>query len=286
MISLDCQLPLKLRSVRIRPDTGQASGYLWHFGHFMHDLVMPLTDWLVDSNVQPHHICLYIKDSPDQSVGPFRDMIKPLLGIQASLVSVEEFQNLQVDELVLHGYMFGPYEPSSLANIQRWILPRFDLRRKADQPDILLIERALGTHGFEQREDVPEDIKQTGVQRRHIKNHAEIAALLSERYKGRFRNVILEDMPLADQVGLFHHAKLVIGQHGAGLNNLIWMNDPHGMVIELTPCDIKTFENLCAAKGIHYQTAGPRGKMKVEIDWAEVSNLLDEWDAAPTHRVS
>ncbi len=278
MISREPQLNLKLRSIRIRQDTGKPSGYLWHFGHFMHDFVMPLTDWLVNSNESPQHISLFIEDSPDQSVGSFIGMIEPLLGIHANLVSIEEFQSLQFDDLVLHGYMFGPYQPSSLNNIQRWIVPRFDLHPKADQPDILLIERAIGIHGFEQQQNMPKCIKRTGVQRRHMSNHTEIAALLNTRYKNRFRNVILENMPLADQISLFHHAKLIIGQHGAGLNNLIWMNDANGTVIELTPCSIKTFENLCQAKGLRYLTVGPRGKKIVEMDLTEIVKTLDVWD--------
>jgi len=76
-------------------------------------------------------------------------------------------------------------------------------------------------------------------------------------------------------VKLFHHARLVIGQHGGGLNNLIWMKGNDGTVVELAPTAIKTFQNLCLAKGLSYRTLGPMSRRNPRIDPAEILSLLD-----------
>ena len=38
----------ELKSVRIRTKRGHPStGWLWHYGHFMHDFLMPVNDYLL-----------------------------------------------------------------------------------------------------------------------------------------------------------------------------------------------------------------------------------------------
>jgi capsular polysaccharide biosynthesis protein len=108
-----------------------------------------------------------------------------------------------------------------------------------------------------------------------IVNHGDLSAALDARYGRRFCGVVLEKIPVAEQIRLFHHARLVIGQHGGGLNNLIWMKGNDGVVVELAPTAIKTFQNLCLAKGLIYRTLGPMNRRMPRIDSAELLHLLD-----------
>jgi len=268
--------PWKLRSVRISPDSGKPSGYLWHYGHFIHDLIMPLADWIVEEDIDPEAIDLFIEHTPDQSVGPFVDLITSLLGMRAKLLTPQTFNDLQGKDLALHAYLFGPYKPSSLDHVQQIVLSRFDLRPVgAIPPEVILIERGHHPSGFEDCHELTERSRKSGKQRRMIVNHAELSAALDARYGHRFCDVVLEGMPVAKQLMLFHHARLVIGQHGGGLNNLIWMKGNNGMVVELAPTPIKTFQNLCLAKGLSYHTLGPMNQRMPRINPAELLRLLD-----------
>jgi hypothetical protein len=266
----------KLRSLRISAETGRSTGYLWHYGHFIHDLIMPLADWIVAHDIDPQSIDLFIEDTPDQSVGPYVDLIQTLLGVPATLLTASEFDDLEGADLPLQAYLFGPYQSSSLENLQRIVLPRFDLRAVgAMPPEVILIERGHRPSGFENNKAIPERSRKSGKQRRTIVNHAELSAALKKRYGQRFRGVVLENLPVAEQLMLFHHARLVIGQHGGGLNNLIWMSGNDGTVVELAPTAIKTFQNLCLAKGLTYRTLGPASRSRPRIEPAELLHLIE-----------
>ena len=113
--------PWKLRSLRISPDTGKPTGYLWHYGHFIHDLIMPLADWIVEQDIDPAAIDLFIEDTPDQSVGSYVDLITSLLGVRAKLFAPQTFKDIHGKDLALGGYLFGPYKTSSLAHVQQMV---------------------------------------------------------------------------------------------------------------------------------------------------------------------
>ena len=237
---------------------------------------MPLADWIVEEDIDQETIDLFIEDTPDQSVGPFVDLITSLLGVRAKLLTPQTFNDLQGKDLVLAAYLFGPYKPSSLHHVQQIVLSRFDLRPVgAIPPEVILIERGHHRSGFEDCREIPEKSRKSGKQRRTIINHDELSAALDARYGQRFCNVVLEGMPVAEQLLLFHHARLVIGQHGGGLNNLIWMKGNYGMVVELAPTPIKTFQNLCRAKGLTYRTLGPMDRRMPRVDPNELLRLLD-----------
>lgn len=63
--------------------------------------------------------------------------------------------------------------------------------------------------------------------------------------------VSLETKSAADQIALFSDVKVIIGQHGAGLSNMLYA-DPETLIIEigyrLQPC----YENLARKLGLHY----------------------------------
>jgi hypothetical protein len=71
-----------------------------------------------------------------------------------------------------------------------------------------------------------------GVTRRSLENHQDLREALADHYGDALQNVILEGRSLKDQLELFRGARLVIGQHGAGLANSLWL-EPGATVVEL-----------------------------------------------------
>lgn len=67
--------------------------------------------------------------------------------------------------------------------------------------------------------------------RRKITNNVEVENLLDSH---GFKSVCLEDYTFLEQVSIMKHAKYVIGVHGAGLANILFMKK-EGHVVELSP---------------------------------------------------
>ena len=68
-----------------------------------------------------------------------------------------------------------------------------------------------------------------------IKNHRDLYAALVERFgEKRIVNAALESLPFPSQVRLFTEAEVVVGQHGAGLANVLFLK-PGALVVELCP---------------------------------------------------
>jgi hypothetical protein len=80
-------------------------------------------------------------------------------------------------------------------------------------------------------------------QRRIIYNHEKLKNKLSELYKYNFLNVILDNLNIYEQFNIFHNAKIIIGQHGAGLTNIFFSKNIK--LIEITPeWNDKSLKNL------------------------------------------
>lgn len=80
--------------------------------------------------------------------------------------------------------------------------------------------------------------------------------------------VHLENLPLVDQIILFHSASLVIAPHGAGLTNLIWSS--HGTkVIEIMPNIFFNgcYEFLCKLLNLNYEQLDYDNKNLYELEF-------------------
>lgn len=107
--------------------------------------------------------------------------------------------------------------------------------------EVLFVSRAKGIRGH-------------GGEIRGIANEDDIVSAL-ERDGASVDRVSLEGRSLAEQISIFHHAKIVIGQHGAGLANLVWTQPGRARLIELVPPQFRRpgwhyFEVLSEALGI------------------------------------
>jgi len=92
-----------------------------------------------------------------------------------------------------------------------------------------------------------------GTTRRSILNHEDLTSTLRSMVRPplEFHNLQLENMTFKEQVQYFDRALIVIGQHGAGLANCIWMRR-ESIVIELSNKPSNFFQPLCKLKKHHY----------------------------------
>lgn len=96
---------------------------------------------------------------------------------------------------------------------------------EVDAPDCLIIRRKIGHDGH-------------GADTRDIQNLDGIAQILSDDgYTVDVRT--LEGESLANQISIFHSAKIVIAQHGASLANLVWMRPEQGSLVEIVPPEFR-----------------------------------------------
>lgn len=244
---------LKVYSDRPDPARVKRMGHLWHFGHFMHDFLLPMNDWRLAHQPDLSTTTLYMCNTKDQSVGSFHGIVEEFLQTELKLVPPDAFREVPGQDLKLRAYLFGPYSRQTCANMLSTARHLYGLDHLGEQEfDVVLIERGTSNLGFENDASLKDKARANGAQRRFILNHADLVDFLSSRYGDRFCNVVLEEMPFRDQVRLFFGARLALGQHGAGLNHLLWMNRPGAALVELGRPLTPPFYNMCKEKPMRY----------------------------------
>lgn len=84
---------------------------------------------------------------------------------------------------------------------------------------------------------------------RHVENEDQVLQMLS-RYG--FRDVVLEEMSLADQIALFSQAEIIVGPHGAGFSNIVFSTGAT-LIDIFEPNHVSScFYCLCYDRGQHY----------------------------------
>ena len=113
----------------------------------------------------------------------------------------------------------------------------------------------------------------TGGQRRMIYNHDELQKTISKLYggEGDFINIKLENLNFKQQYYLFKNAKIIIGQHGAGLVNTFFLKPNFKThLIEIAPKIVWTeknknnFKNISEFFEINYHRVNQPGMTMVE----------------------
>jgi hypothetical protein len=239
-------------------------GWFWHYGHFIHDFIMPMIFYINNSNLGLKKIYLlnnnvYRNGLPVFSIGKFKPMAEKLLQIEIEEVETSALIKERVPTITLIPYGYGPYRPDMFTHINPHINRTLSLPVATAR--VVLIERGAKRKLIDKKvtEDNKKCLTSTGAERRSLQNHQEIARVLKEKYKDEFVNVILEDISLEQQISLFIGAQIVIGQHGAGLCNIIWMTKASdALVIEFPPFMCDTFKNMCATMKLNYERMEPK----------------------------
>jgi HPt (histidine-containing phosphotransfer) domain-containing protein len=120
-------------------------------------------------------------------------------------------------------------------------------------------------------------IKRTGS--REVSNHQELVSALQEKYKpiATVYEFVKENM--MDSVRTFENTDILIGPHGAGLSNMLYMHPDRGILeMMVVGKDVNACYMYMALKlGLRYHTWGDpkatqNGKMTANID--EINNIV------------
>ena len=107
-----------LKMVKNVPDK---RGRFSHYGHFIHDFIVPLIHHIQTNNSKYTHI--YLNDYTKwTSLGNFRAMAEKILGVEITQLPQEDISKLkQQKEIIISTLSFGPYKPIFFKNISFFI---------------------------------------------------------------------------------------------------------------------------------------------------------------------
>ena len=141
-----------LRMVKNVPDK---RGNLSHYGHFIHDFIVPVLQHINATNAKYEHIYLenYTKWS---SLGTFRPMAEKILGLKISELNTEEINKLNIKRTEISTISFGPYRPIFFKDIIPYVMNTLTISESPYR--VILIERGKSKPG-------------SGAHRRFLSNH-------------------------------------------------------------------------------------------------------------------
>ena len=159
---------------------------------------------------------------------------------------------IRCDSLIFNekniGGIFSKFDHSMLLEFSNEIKP-------TDSDQILFIDRKNKQKGYFDR----------GIE------YADIIASKFEKFN--ILKVYLEDLSFIEQISLIKSAKLVIGFHGAGLANIVWIDHPV-KIFEITEERIMAnFEHISSVCGHEYTML--KASKLAKYDLAQISKLFD-----------
>lgn len=184
--------------------------------------------------------------APLAGLTAFRALVPPMTNIQREFVALAGIDIAQLDELAAGtGAVLEQGIYSNLTSGEFPFCPHPAIARAFERvAQAVEQSRFAGRRVFLSRADAPN---------RRMINEAELAHLLERE---GFDIVIPGALTATEQIGLFRDAKLIVGQHGAALTNLLFA--PPGAdgpdVIELHQDNYPAlaFSKICQLKGLRY----------------------------------
>ena len=273
-------------------------GSVSHYYHFLYGALIPLIEFHVNN---PDKRLLITTN-----VGPFEYMLRELfgdviIGFENPVIppGAEYFDDKSMNyvrtkfpnEIELPAYdVFNTKMYNNLKS--RDLLRRLDELKpivnnfiELKMPDkyndietyeILLIQRDVDEYYVDKRSenrDFKRDIFYTsGKQRRDVLNHQQMTSELKQLFGSKINNVILEKKSLFYQYKLFKNASIVIGQHGAALGNIFFMNPNSNLLEIMSPWGRQGnhFSNLAHHLHINYGHVF----MESDIDNVNIPELM------------
>jgi hypothetical protein len=181
--------------------------------HFYRNCLLHVASYLVANNLNKQDIVLYVDKkyfSERRKLSYFSEALKEFVSDVKILKEEEDIDVEIVDTKKYRNYQSFKQEIESLElykNNSREVKDIIFIRRKFDRDNLY---------------------------NRGITNEEELIDELKKEHGGNVIDVYLEDLPFQEQVKLMRGCKLLIGCHGAGLANLLWMNSG-ASILELFP---------------------------------------------------
>lgn len=240
----------------------KAGGSVQHYYHFLFDLLMPL-DTLLARHQGNYRLAL-----PD--CGPFNQICKDLYGDR--VVTWDETDQYRMSVRAnLQGMepLTFDLDHEAMWSFRERMMARQNIVHGDGNPLVLVIERTAPIQFYQSEQSVT---KSAGAQRRSIMNHDELFQRIKTVFNTNVEilNLKLEQMSFGEQLKLFSQARIVIGQHGAGLSNQIWMQTG-GVVVEIRIDDHRNHFKRLAKTCRHLYTP-----FHVDSDYPEID--LDEFE--------
>lgn len=181
----------------------------------------------------------------EDRLGTFHGLAEKILGVKIVECYKREEKMIYLanrPHIGISGEFMGPYEPEQFDHVCRFIEPRLKIPNFT--ADIVLIRRGLSK--------LLDKVDDTGAKRRTLVNQDELATNLQNEFGERFKEIVLEDIRIEEQIGWFRNATIIMGVHGAGLCNLVWVQNKKCCVIEMEPILSPTFKNMSSALALKY----------------------------------
>ena len=248
-----------------------------HYFHFLFDLALPLSRLI---QTTPPNVVFVIKD-----FGIFTDRIVELFPDRVEISKDDQGgQGLKTLPLTGMNPQFVHLNFLHIRNFKNHVRDVFKLDVASDRNQVLLIERMPPNSYF-----VNDAVKKgAGASRRSIPNHRELADAISAIVQTplEFFNLQLEELSFEEQIRHFDRAAVVIGQHGAGLANCIWMR-PESNVVELSHnLSLKHFRVVSQVMRHNYilqETSGPHETIDVE---ELIGELMSKFERKEIFRIA
>jgi hypothetical protein len=256
----------KLENVNVVVST-ERGGKINHYFHFIIEFLYPFLQLNLHKSRQ-----VYVENLKN-----FKNILDEL-----SINYVKQAINHQrSEEITLQGLLPENHN-LNLNSFKSQVFNILEINPAEIPNQIVLIKRSL-PEDFEKHVDIYNHAK-TGSLRRRIINNDDIYRYLSQIVDSSYQlqQVELERMNFKDQCKLFDSAALVIGLHGAGLTNAVWMQ-PETCLIEIAAFN-QYFENMCHQKGVMYWNHGEVPPVKDTVITVEAEKLGQMIQSDPTLR--
>lgn len=265
-----------IHSVRdpLNPKQPASNGNLFHYGHFILDFALPFLKFFKDLDITTLTL------PPHAHFGTMKAIFSQIYpGVK--VVETPANGDGSTTPLTVKGYCRSNFHTDLCAETDAFHHYVVDcaltgvLESEPVYPEIILIQRGKARlyKGHS-----------NGTSRRSIENHNQLVETLTREYGDKFKNLVLENIPFYQQVLYFYHARVVIGQYGSGLVNVLWMR-PETTCIGLTTGNLDTrdpvFIKCCQARDVEYIPI--HCGSKTGTSWrVPINKLLDALQTQPS----
>lgn len=214
-----------------------------HYYHFFFGIYLPLSKYLIDQGFESE-FDLFVRDCKEMN----RHLVShPFISSRHQLHIIPD-SAFPADTLNIKGIDDAPNKMKAFfqetkLTVRQALLQRF----KADQ------DPTRNTIVIARSNPKPNEYpgESTGAARRYMANQNEIVTRLCEELHD-VHILTLECMSLAEQARHFSKARVVVGQHGAGLSN-IYFCQPECRIVELGANGRRHYFNLAKLLGLKYK---------------------------------
>ena len=203
--------------------TNKQSNWTFQYAHFLCDCLFP------EINLRFYEQDVVIrKRAIEETLGNFSKMYEQVMGVKYMELPEDEFAKFPAP---LH--VVGRSNKPSIGEFEcfrEYMFSKFSVRLSSWFAPIVLVQRGENRE-LVSHPDLKTD-KKTGAEVREITEIEVLKSHLEENYSSYHKTVILEDLPLKDQMECFANAKIIIAAHGSALSNMLFCQ-PNTIVIEV-----------------------------------------------------